>query len=451
MQLQRLVGNASVQRLLQRDAKLGWDPAARHSKFKRTHHTDPNRVVEAGGVKLRNVLLQGLKHGYTEGEPSAEDTVGQNARGDTVENAAGKAVVWMPETFNPADASKPVEVLLHLHGYGAGYRELASGSDYAENLKPGQTRDEDLYRLPDQVAANMKATSRQVVAVLPQGRARPLVKDKKVEIDMFGDIPSRPGAYLDEVFAALKDKAGIDKPSAYQLVMSGHSGSGWVVMAAANKLDSTATGGVNETAGGSKVTLAEIVLFDAIQGKEINTVDTWLKTHIQADVAALTGKSKPDARQLEAYFAKRTRFRGYYSPNYKDTYEDLRKKLATALAPVADLGPTAQTYFEWQYMIAGPIGTKGKDDNAFAPHERLLAAKNDAQKAGLIDEMLDITSAPPKPATPTPPTPAPPTTAPPTTAPPKPTTTAPSTPTPAQPTPAPSKAETHRQVDPFGP
>jgi len=187
-----------------------------------------------------------------------------------------------------------------------------------------------------------------------------------------------------------------------------------------NKLESTAEGGVNETAGGSTVTLAEIVLFDAIHGREIETVENWLKAHILADISALKGKSKPDAKQLQAHFAKRTRFRGYYSPNYKDIYEDLRTRLAAALAPVAgQLGPTAQTYFEWQYSIAGPIGTRGKDDNAFATHERLLAAKNDAKKAGLIDEMLDITSSPPAPATTT--TPSSPTTAPPKadTAPPK--------------------------------
>jgi hypothetical protein len=452
MRLQRMVGNASLQRLLQRDPKLGWDPSRRHRTFARTHHTDPNRVVEKGGVKLRNVLLQGLTHGYN--DSGADDS---DARGDTVEDAAGKAVVWLPETFKPNGTDKPVEVLLHMHGYGAGYRELASGSDYADNLKPGQTRDEDLYKLPDQLSASMKDGSRQVVAVLPQGRARPEVNDKnEILVDMFGDIPNKPDAYLDEVFAGLQAEASIDKPGSYQLVMSGHSGSGRLVMQAANKLESKAKDGVDETAGGSKVTLAEIVLFDAIHKTEINTVETWLRKHIQDDLDAFNGKPKPGAAQLKAYFSKRTRFRGYYSANYEAKYKDLRKILSAALSPVrGQLGDVAQTWFEWQYLVAGPIGTKAATDNDFAVHERLLAGKNDSKKAGLVDEMLDLTSIPPSLASATPPpTKAPPTTPPPTKAPP--TTTPPTTtpPTTTPPTNAPANtsdtepaAPAHRLVD----
>ncbi len=411
LRLQRMVGNATVLQLLQRTATLGWDPAPGNRTFPRTHHTNANRVVPQGSVKLRNVLLQGLKHGFTDGEPDSSDDKGQSATGSTVETAAGKAVVWLPETFKPNATDKPVEVLLHLHGYGAGYRELKSGSDYAGTLKPGQTRDEDLYKLPDQLAASMQKGDRQVVAVLPQGRARPRVNtDGDIEVDMFGDIPSKPDTYLDEVFAALNAQASIDKPSAYQLVVSGHSGSGRLVMAAANKLESKAKAGVNETAGGSKVTLAEVVLFDAIHGREINTVKSWLQDHITADLAALKPRGKPDAAQLKSYFATRTRFRGYYSPNYQSTYEDLRKILNDALAPVrGQLGDAAQTWFEWQYRVSGPIGVKDPTD-AFGPHERLLAGRNEAGKAGLVDEMLDLSSQPPAPVpakAPTPPAPAP--------------------------------------------
>ena len=34
--------------------------------------------------------------------------------------------MWLPETFKPNATDKPVEVLLHMHGYGAGYRELTA-------------------------------------------------------------------------------------------------------------------------------------------------------------------------------------------------------------------------------------------------------------------------------------------------------------------------------------
>src|SRR5262249_38298240 len=124
--------------LLQRDPTLGWDPTKANKGFKRTRHTSPNRTLEKDGVKLRNVLINGLKHGLTE-----QDT--NDAGGEAVEDTIGKAVVWMPEVLKPKD---PIQVLLHLHGFGTGYRELTRDkSDYAHVLRAGETRDEDLYHL----------------------------------------------------------------------------------------------------------------------------------------------------------------------------------------------------------------------------------------------------------------------------------------------------------------
>jgi hypothetical protein len=115
--LQRTVGNAAFRSILQRDPPLGWDATPKNKDFKRTHHTDPNRVVKKGGASLRNVPISGLKHGLT-----------SRSGGAAVEDTAGKAVVWMPEVFKPKNS---VEVLLHLHGFGSGYREMTkSGSGY---------------------------------------------------------------------------------------------------------------------------------------------------------------------------------------------------------------------------------------------------------------------------------------------------------------------------------
>src|SRR6185312_15128024 len=154
----------------------------------------------------------------------------------------GKAVVWMPDILKP---KKPIQVLLHLHGFGSGYRELKKGkSDYAHVLKEGETRDEDLYQLPEQLAAVMKAPDRQVIAVLPQGRGAG-------SGGMFGDLASNPTAYLDEVFKALKDlKIITDVPSSYHVVLTGHSGAGPEVLSATKKLEKTPTSGSTSTSFG---------------------------------------------------------------------------------------------------------------------------------------------------------------------------------------------------------
>src|SRR5689334_23087917 len=80
--LQRTVGNTVFRQLLQRDPTPGWDLNKKHTKFKRTRHTDPNRIVKKGKVELRNVLLQGLKHGFQ----GAETRKAVGSAGDAVED-----------------------------------------------------------------------------------------------------------------------------------------------------------------------------------------------------------------------------------------------------------------------------------------------------------------------------------------------------------------------------
>jgi hypothetical protein len=46
---------------------------------------------------------------------------------------------------------------------------------------------------------------------------------------------------------------------------------------------------------------------------------------------------------------------------------------------------------DWQYKCLGPIGEKKK---GFGPHEHLLATPN-ANKAGLLAEVLDTSTGPP--------------------------------------------------------
>jgi hypothetical protein len=344
----------------------------------RTRHTNPNRTVKQRGVELRNVLLQGLKHGFT----GTESGAAKKSAGDSVEDAAGKAVVWMPAVFKPKDAT---EVLLHLHGFGSGYREMATGkTDYSKILKAGQTRDEDLYQLPDQLAASMKTPGRQVIAVLPQGKSRG-------SGGMFGDIANDPTGYLDEVFGALKTQKVITAvPADYHVVVSGHSGAGPEVMQATAVL---------EKKGLSLGGVSEVVLFDAINGSnELETVKDWLRTHIQSDVGELGRKPTHTEADMKAFYAGKPRFRGYfthgfYESMYGDDSGQLRQWLTSEISSQGKkLDNTAVKWLDWQYKVFGPIGPA---EQGFGPHEHLLGSQNDTKKAGLLDEILDLGSGPP--------------------------------------------------------
>jgi hypothetical protein len=381
LHLQRTVGNVAFRQLLQRDPTQGWDLNDEHKKFTRTHHKNPNRTVKQRGMELRNVLLQGLKHGFTGTETGAA----KGSAGDSVEDAAGKAVVWMPSAFKPKDAT---EVLLHLHGFGSGYRELEKGkTDYAHVLDSGQTRDEDLYQLPDQLAASMKTPGRQVIAVLPQGRSRG-------SGSMFGDIASNPTRYLDEVFGALKTQNVIaDAPSDYHVVVSGHSGSGPEVMQATAAL---------EKKGLSLGGLSEVVLFDAINGSnELEAVKDWLRPHIQSDVGELGKQASHTEDEMKTFYSGKPRFRGYFTHGfYESMYGDgsgqLRQWLTSEIQSRGKkLDKTALKWLDWQYKVFGPLGPQPTQADPYGPHEHLLATQNDAAKAGLLDEILDLGAGPP--------------------------------------------------------
>ena len=380
--LQRTVGNAAFRSLLQRDPTLGWDATPKNKDFNRTRHTDPNRVVKKGGASLRNVLISELKHGLTEKDTS-------RSGGVAVEDTAGKAVVWMPEVLKPKDS---VEVLLHLHGFGSGYRELTkSGSDYGGVLKAGETRDENLYQLPEQLAASMRTPGRQVIAVLPQGRG-------SGSGEMFGNLASDPSAYVDEVFQALKNQKVIsDVPSSYQVVLSGHSGAGPEVLSAAKAFEKKPTSGSDAKNFGG---LSEVVMFDAINGtNELSAVENWLTAHIASDMTTLKPQKTHTDDEMKKFYAGRTRFRGYFTHGYKGFYGDdtgLRKWLTNQLGTQGgELDATAQKWLAWQYRVIGPIGPVPTEKDPFGPHEHLLSSQNDSKKAGLLDEVLDTSTGPP--------------------------------------------------------
>jgi hypothetical protein len=161
------------------------------------------------------------------------------------------AVVLIPNVNVPTISDVPVDVLLHFHGYGAGYRMLKSGeTDYAGVLKPGQLRDVDLYEMEQQLLSVAQAGKKYVIAVLPQGSDR----------SNFGDLSTHSGEYLKEVFARLIADGHLPQGTPPgNVIVSGHSGGG--VAASATAKDRGAPGGRQD-----------LLLFDAINFKCVDEV-----------------------------------------------------------------------------------------------------------------------------------------------------------------------------------
>ena len=471
LELQRTFGNRAVQRLLvgidgresstptrpltpaanqgsliQRDTKpdptkagaSGWSDASKQRAQTSQPDVKPPKDTSwnAGETQLgsiKRIAIEGLTHGN---QSKAENL---SRRGSTPESAIGKAIVLVP---NDLDPKNPTTVLLHLHGFGSGYRQLDEPGDLKEQLKklneektalekerdaaskgadkakvsatlkrtggeikktkgqirqnldyggvlqPGQVRDVELYRMEQQLDMLHKEQQQQkkagkkggpqVMAVLPQGTSS----------SGFGDIAEKPTEYLDEVLGKLKDK-----PTEFHVVLSGHSGGGPTVMQIA------ATLAKKEKAGKKPPRVDEIILFDAINGSnESNTVAAWLNKHIAADKKALE-KMKTEA-DVDSYFTTRARFRGYFSSGYKSLYEDVKnitdelskkeKRKATLSLPEYKQNKLAD-----QYRVFGPIGDKPADAADIRPHEKLIGAvrteeegKPAPSKTGILHEAL---------------------------------------------------------------
>jgi len=291
-------------------------------------------VTTAQGA-VRRITVEGLTRGYQApkklrpGEPTP-----------------GEAIVLIPPSV--ADDSRPVEVLVHLHGHGIGFRtqtkQLLKDVRHA-GTKVGEVRDVVI----DKTEAQLASSGRHMVAVLPQGGTH----------SEFG-ANFDPKSYSEEAFARLV-AMGVWKraPAIDGVVMSGHSGAGATfaatMAAQAHRPDY----------------LREVVMFDAINGTgELKSIAGWLRRQLAADLVALKAAASAEERQqlLSAGF----RFRGYFSHNwiYPDMYGRLEAQLNkwfqdndAALQALGVAGQLRQNYL--------PIIDAGE-----VAHERIMGEKN---------------------------------------------------------------------------
>ena len=143
----------------------------------------------------------------------------------------------------------------------------------------------------DRVEAQLEATKRRMVAILPQGGAK----------SEFGSFD--PDKYVGAVFTQLNllgvwGKQG--QPPRGQIVVTGHSGGGKAAM--------------DLVAGGAPGLgkLAEVALFDGINGPdELDVATRWVKAQLDAAHSRLQSAKGKQAE--EAILATVIKFRAYHS------------------------------------------------------------------------------------------------------------------------------------------
>lgn len=286
----RSLGRAAGQRLTVLDADLAKrkqppDPTVRQAvtDLLGALQTDPSTQAAAAkslfGAVLGAFAGTTIEAGWSGVGPASinagERMVGHVRRIpiDGLPGAAPQAIVAVPSSI--VGGKQPVDVLLHFHGWGPGFKE---GRDIGT----------------DRVEAQLEATKRRMIAILPQGGA-------KSEFGAFD-----PDQYIGAVFTRLKALGvwvGKDQPARGQIVVTGHSGGGKEAM-------DLVAGGV---AGLGKGKLAEVALFDGINGpEELGVARRWVEAQLNAALSQLRAVKGKQAQE-DKILATVVRFRAYHS------------------------------------------------------------------------------------------------------------------------------------------
>jgi hypothetical protein len=360
----------------------GWSDAPEKGLNKWVTTVDEKGNIVPGKAASKGVWrvpVQGLSHGLQKGD-----------KGPAFESPGDRAVALIPNTVNPTAPEKekkvPVDVLLHFHGHGVGYRELEPGkSERLKVLQAGQLRDVELYQMEQQLLSHVAASKRLIIAVLPQGSER----------SDFGDLSSNSDAYLKEVFAKLVPKYLPNGAIPGRVIVSGHSGGGPTAMAIAAKTGKR----------------TDVLLFDAINSRcieeeqekdkdgntvtdkngnpkmkckkcasnEYLTASKWVTDRIKTDIQSLNGK--PENRQPAELQTNGTRFRGYTSASLTTTntcsygfwYNKLKTDIETTITKLK-VGEAVANQLRQNYQVQEAKGLTGFKKNE--PHERVMGQGN---------------------------------------------------------------------------
>jgi hypothetical protein len=261
------------------------------------------------------------------------------------------------------DATGSIEVVVFLHGWTeglhrpyAGYRELTDPAPTLEGQSAGAK--ERLPRLRQGLDASDKTPVRdvaldqaeqqleesgqtQLVMILPQGGLHS--QFSKTGTKDFDALP-----FVKEVVTRLKTEkrwkdgsgAVIDgEPTIGRITMAGHSGAGAALSHMANATVNAKLHTKFET-GTSSALDASLVLYDAINGSELEAFKRWVTLRLDEDYAVLMDPTTTD--EAKAFHLQMVpKLRGYTTDAYIDQYIRLDKHIADWFAKHPKLGPWA--------------------------------------------------------------------------------------------------------------
>jgi hypothetical protein len=289
---------------------------------------------------IRRIPLEGLAEGL---DASKRRPTGRMITELSSESATGKAIVLVPKTL---DARGAIEVIVFLHGFTegvhrpyAGWRELVDPQPSTVGLDA--TLRERLPRLRQGVDASDKTPVRdialdqveqqleeshhnQLVIVLPQGGLySEFSKDGTQDFDA--------DRYVKEIMTRLKteqrwqDGAGkvVDaEPSVTRITMAGHSGAGAALSAMTNEAVKAKRGVKPDKDARSSALSGDLVLYDAINGSQLDRFKEWVKLQLDDWLGKLTDPGVTDEGKLW-HVNRAQKLRGFTTTAYIDAYIDL--------------------------------------------------------------------------------------------------------------------------------
>jgi hypothetical protein len=356
--------------------------------LQRDDFTKPVTNVRGSGITRLEVHdltygIDGFQASYPKGA--------SDEKNKTAESPSHMAVVLVPDKLDP---DKPVQVILHFHGWVfregdpyAGYLVAKKGGHVPE----GTVRDVDQEHWEQQMSS-MAGQGPQVVAILAQGRGQ----------SDFGKFPTFE--YVRDVLekSGRTDLGKLADAANYSVVLSAHSGGGStkvVPMLGAKDAETRDRGTLptqTPSTPGQRVVNQQqpvdlVVLYEALNG-DYDTLGTfdWIKRQIGRLVPELD--TSPDKA-----LAATPVFRGYYGDRGGSGYREQYRWLACLIkeeiqsrVPAAFQQAVADRFriIEVQGPLIDPPPKK-KDARTHQPveHEQVISGLGSANAGSLADAL----------------------------------------------------------------
>jgi hypothetical protein len=347
-------------------------------RFVRSLQRDPvdftQTVPNVEGSGITRLEVRSLKYGVDDFQKSYggdPDDV-SDERNKTKESPSHMAVVLVPDKLEP---DKPVQVILHFHGWG-----FRTGDPFAGYLTSpaGKVRDVAQEHWEQQISS-LTGQGAQVVAILAQGRGK----------SDFGSFPTFE--YVRDVLekSGRPELVKLADSENYSVVLSAHSGGGSmkvVKMLGGGEADTADRGGLKSQQpakdDGRVINKLQpvdlVVLYEALNGDgDVDAVMNWVDRQLTRIVPQLEQSSDTALAAtptLRGYFGKR-------KSGYRERYRWLACRIQEAIA--ARVPEKFRQDVADRFRIIEVPGPKGED----VEHEQVISGIGAATSGSMADAL----------------------------------------------------------------